>query len=169
MKAMQQLQPKLEEIRKKYPDDKMKQNEEVMQLFKTHKVNPLGGCLPMLMQMPIYFALYRVLWNAIELYHTPFLHYKDLSAPDPYFIAPIIMGVFMFLQQQLTPNPSTDPVQKKMMMFMPIMFTGIMLFLPVGLVLYICINTAMSVAQQYLMRKDVTMRQLIFGKKLAVN
>lgn len=169
MKAMQQLQPKLEEIRKKFPDDKMKQNEQVMQLFKTHKVNPLGGCLPMLLQMPIYFALYRVLWNAVELYHTPFLHYKDLSAPDPYFIAPIIMGVFMFLQQQLTPNPSTDPVQKKMMMFMPIMFTGIMLFLPVGLVIYICVNTAMSVFQQYLMRKDLTLRQLVFRKKLVAN
>lgn len=164
MKAMQQLQPKLEEIRKKFPNDKQKQNEEVMQLFRTHKVNPVGGCLPMLLQLPIYFALYRVLWNAIELYHTPFLHYKDLSAPDPHFIAPIIMGVFMFLQQQLTPNPSTDPSQKKMMMFMPIFFTAIMLFLPVGLVIYICINTSMSVAQQYMMRKDISLRDLVFGR-----
>lgn len=164
MKSMQQLQPKLKDIREKYADDKQKQNEEVMQLFRTHKVNPLGGCLPMLLQLPIYFALYRVLWNAIELYHTPFLHYKDLSAPDPYFIAPIIMGVFMVLQQRLTPNPSTDPSQKKMMMIMPVFFTMIMLFLPVGLVIYICINTLMSVIQQYMMHKDISLRDLILRR-----
>lgn len=169
MKGMQQLQPKLEEIRKKYPEDKMKQNEEVMQLFRAHGVNPLGGCLPMLMQLPIYIALYRVLWNAIELYHSPFLHYKDLSAPDPYFVAPIVLGVFMFFQQKLTPNPSTDPAQKKMMMFMPILFTGFMLFLPVGLVIYICINTSMSVIQQYMMRKDISFRDLILRRQKASN
>lgn len=164
MKAMQQLQPKLQEIKKRYPDDSGKQNQEVMQLFRTHKVNPLSGCFLMFLQMPIYFALYRVLWNSIELYHSSFLFYRDLTAPDPYFIAPILLGIFMFLQQKLTPSASADPTQQKMMMFMPIMFSGFMLFLPVGLVVYIFVNTLMSVIQQYMMQKDIRFRDLIRGK-----
>ena len=164
MKAMQLLQPKLQEIKKKYPEDKIKQNEEVMQLFKTHGVNPLGGCLPMLLQMPIYIVLYKVLWNAIELYHAPFLWYKDLSAPDPFYIAPVLLGVFMFLQQKLTPNASADPAQQKMMAFMPILFSVFMIFLPVGLTIYIFVNTAMSVIQQYMMRHNLTFKDLIKGK-----
>lgn len=164
MKAMQLLQPKLKEIQKRHKDDRLKMNEEVMQLFKTHKVNPMGGCLPMVLQMPIYIALYKVLWNAIELYHSPFLYYSDLSAPDPYFISPVILGVFMFLQQKLTPSPSMDPAQQKVMMLMPIMFTLFMLFLPVGLVIYIFVNTAMSVVQQYMMQHDISFRDVLRGK-----
>lgn len=164
MKAMQKLQPKMQEIRKKFSDDKQRQNEEVMKLFRTHKVNPVGGCLPMLLQMPIYIALYKVLWNSIEIYHAPFLFYKDLSAPDPYLISPILLGVFMFLQQKLTPSASTDPAQQKMMMIMPIMFTVFMLFLPVGLVIYIFVNTVMSVIQQYMMHRDISFRDLFSGK-----
>lgn len=164
MKAMQLLQPKLQEIKKKYPDDKLKQNEEVMQLFKTHGVNPLGGCLPMLLQMPVYIVLYKVLWNAIELYHAPFLWYKDLSAPDPYYIAPVLLGIFMYFQQKLTPNASADPAQQKMMAFMPVMFSVFMIFLPVGLTIYIFVNTLMSVVQQYMMRHDLTFKDLLKGK-----
>ncbi|EKD52464.1 MAG: 60 kDa inner membrane insertion protein [uncultured bacterium] len=165
MKAMQNLQPKLNEIKKKYGDDKQKQNEETMQLFRTHKVNPMGGCLPMLLQFPVYIALYKVLWNAIELYHAPFLGiYADLSAPDPYFVSPILLGVFMFLQQKLTPTASVDPAQQKMMMFMPVMFTVMMLFLPVGLVVYIFVNTAMSVVQQYMMKHDLSFRDVLRGR-----
>lgn len=165
MKGMQQLQPKLQEIKKRYPGDSKKQNEEIMQLFKTHKVNPMSGCLPMILQMPIYIVLYKVLWNAIELYHAPFFgFYHDLSAPDPYFIAPILLGIFMVLQQKLTPSPTTDPAQQKMMMFMPIMFTGLMLFLPVGLVVYIFMNTFMSVIQQYMLRKEISFWDLVRGK-----
>ena len=164
MKAMQLLQPKLQEIKKRYPDDKPKQNDEVMKLFKTHKVNPLGGCLPMLLQMPIYIALYKVLWNAIELYHSPFLWYRDLSAPDPYFIAPILLGLFMFLQQKLTPSATTDPAQQKMMLIMPVMFSAFMLFLPVGLVIYIFVNTFMSVLQQFMMQRDLSFKDLLTGK-----
>lgn len=165
MKAMQLLQPKLAEIKKRYPDDREKQNQETMQLFRTHKVNPAGGCLPMLLQMPIYIVLYKVLWNAIELYHAPFFWiYQDLSAPDPYFILPILLGVFMFLQQKLTPAASADPAQQRMMMFMPIMFTGFMLFLPVGLVVYIFVNTAMSVVQQFMIKNDLSLKQIVTGK-----
>ncbi|MBF0104984.1 MAG: membrane protein insertase YidC [Deltaproteobacteria bacterium] len=165
MKGMQQLQPKLKEIKEKFANDKEKQNKEVMQLFKTHKVNPMGGCLPLLLQMPIYIVLYKVLWNAIELYHAPFLGvYKDLSAPDPYFVAPILLGVFMFLQQKLTPAATVDPAQQKMMMFMPIMFTALMLFLPVGLVVYIFVNTVMSVIQQFMIKRDITFKQLMMGR-----
>lgn len=164
MKAMQLLQPKLQEIKKKYPEDKQKQNDEVMKLFRTHKVNPLGGCLPMLLQMPIYIALYKVLWNAIELYHSPFLWYRDLSAPDPYFVAPILLGLFMFLQQKLTPSATTDPAQQKMMLIMPVMFSAFMLFLPVGLVIYIFVNTFMSVLQQFMMQRDLSFKDLLTGK-----
>lgn len=164
MKAMQLLQPKLQEIKKKYPEDKQKQNDEVMKLFKTHKVNPLGGCLPMLLQMPIYIALYKVLWNAIELYHSPFLWYRDLSAPDPYFVSPILLGLFMFLQQKLTPSATTDPAQQKMMLIMPVMFSAFMLFLPVGLVIYIFVNTFMSVLQQFMMQRDLSFKDLLTGK-----
>lgn len=164
MKAMQQLQPKIKEIKNKYKDDRQKQHQEVMQLFRTHKVNPMGGCLPMLLQMPIYIALYKVLWNAIELYHVPFLFYADLSAPDPYFIAPVLLGVFMFFQQKLTPNPSADDSQRKIMMIMPLMFAVFMIFLPVGLVIYIFVNTTMSVAQQFMLQRDLSFKDLITGK-----
>lgn len=164
MKAMQQLQPKMQEIKKRHADDPQKQNEEIMQLFRTHKVNPMGGCLPMLLQMPIYVVLYNVLWNAIELYHSPFLWYRDLSAPDPYFVAPVLLGVFMFLQQKLTPSATADPAQQKMMMFMPVMFSVFMLFVPVGLVVYIFVNTLMSVVQQFMLQRELSFKDLVTGK-----
>ncbi|MCP5464120.1 MAG: membrane protein insertase YidC [Deltaproteobacteria bacterium] len=165
MKGMQLLQPKLQQIKERYPDDREKQNQEIMQLFRTHKVNPMGGCLPMVLQMPIYIVLYKVLWNAIELYHAPFVGiYNDLSAPDPYFILPVFLGVFMVLQQKLTPAATTDPTQKKMMMIMPVMFTGFMLFLPVGLVLYIFVNTLMTVIQQFMLKRDLSVKDFVTGK-----
>lgn len=165
MKAMQQLQPKLKKLQEKYKDDKAQLQQETMQLFRTHKVNPAGGCLPMLLQFPVYIALYKVLWNGIELYHAPFVAwYHDLAAPDPYFILPILLGVFMVLQQKLMPSASMDPAQKKMMMFMPIMFTAFMLFLPVGLVLYILVNTFLSVSQQWMYNNDITFKMLFKGK-----
>ncbi len=157
MKEMQKIQPELQSIREKFANDKEKLNMEMMNLFKRHKVNPAGGCLPMILQMPIYIALYKVLYNAIELYHAPFFgFYKDLSAPDPYLIAPIILGIFMFLQQKFTPNTSMDPAQKNMMMVMPMIFSVFMIFLPVGLVLYILVNTVMSVIQQYMIQHDLS-------------
>lgn len=164
MKGMQKIQPKLAELKEKYGDDKQRMNQETMALFKTHKVNPMGGCLPMVLQMPIYIALYKVLYNSIELYHAPFLVYKDLAAPDPYFVMPVLLGIFMFLQQKMTPSPSADPTQKKMMMFMPLMFTGFMLFLPMGLVLYILVNTVMTVVQHYMFNHDIRWRDIFRGR-----
>ncbi len=162
MKEMQKLQPRLKELKEKYPNDKQRLNMETMQLFKSHKVNPLGGCLPMLVQMPIYIALYKVLYNSIELYRAPFFwFYKDLSGPDPFFIMPALLGVVMFWQQKMTPATTADPVQRQMMMIMPVMFTAFMLFLPLGLVLYIFVNTVMSVAQQYLFQKEIRLRDLL--------
>lgn len=165
MKAMGKLQPKLKELREKYKDDKQRLNMETMNLFKAHKVNPMGGCLPMLLQMPIYIALYRVFFNSLELYHSPFLFYKDLAAPDPYYISPILLGVFMFLQQKLTPSASADPAQQKMMMFMPLMFSVFLIYLPSGLVIYIFINTMMSVVQQYMANNDLSFIKLLKRNK----
>ncbi|PIU54757.1 MAG: hypothetical protein COS89_09160, partial [Deltaproteobacteria bacterium CG07_land_8_20_14_0_80_38_7] len=164
MKQMQALQPRLKELQKKYANDKTRLNTETMQLFKAHKVNPMGGCLPMLLQFPIYIALYKVLWNSIELYRAPFFwFYKDLSAPDPYYITPLLLGVGMFLQQKMMPSATADPMQQKMMMIMPVMFTVFMLFLPVGLVLYILVNTAMSVTQQWMYNHNIRYRDLLKG------
>lgn len=165
MKAMQQLQPRLKELQKKFANDKQKLNQETMQLFRAHKVNPMGGCLPMLLQFPIYIALYKVLWNSIELYHAPFFwFYRDLSAPDPYLITPILLGIFMVAQQKLMPSTSADPAQQKMMMMMPVMFSVFMLFLPVGLVVYILVNTVMSVTQQYMYNHGIGLMDLVKGR-----
>ncbi len=165
MRRMQELQPQLKSLREKYQNDKERLNIETMQLFRLHKVNPLGGCLPMVVQIPIYIALYKVLWNSIELYRAPFFgFYRDLSGPDPYFIAPVLLGVAFFLQQHLTPSPTVDPAQKKAMMIMPVMFTGFMFFLPSGLVIYILVNTLFSVLQQWLMNRGLGFRDLLRGR-----
>lgn len=165
MKGMQKLQPRLKELKEKYGNDKQRLNTEMMQLFKTHKVNPMSGCLPMVLQFPVYIALYRVLWNSIELYQAPFFwFYTDLSQPDPYFISPLLLGVAMFLQQKMTPTATADPAQQKMMMMMPVMFTVFMVFLPVGLVVYILVNTIMTVLQQWMNNNDIRFRDLMKGK-----
>lgn len=165
MKAMQELQPKIKELKKKYGSDKQQMNMQMMQLFKAHKVNPAGGCLPMLLQFPIYIALYKVFWGAVELYHAPFFwFYKDLSAPDPYLIMPVLLGIAMVFQQKMTPNPSADPTQKKIMMIMPLMFCVIMVFLPMGLCLYIFVNTGMTVLQQWMYNKGIRFRDLVRGR-----
>lgn len=165
MKGMKDIQPQLKAIKEKYKDDKERLNLEMMQLFKRHKVNPMSGCLPMILQFPVYIALYRVLWNSIELYHAPFFWiYKDLSQPDPYYITPVLLGVAMFLQQKLTPSATADPAQQKMMMIMPVMFTVFLAFLPVGLVVYILVNTLLTVLQQWMNNNDIRFRDLIRGK-----
>lgn len=149
MREMQRVKPIIDGINAKYPDDKDKRNQALMQVYKEHKINPFGGCLPILFQMPIGLALYTTLWRAIELYQEPFtLWWVDLSSPDPYFVLPLILGVTMFIQQKMTPT-TMDPAQQKMMQwFMPIMFTAFMLFLPVGLTVYILTNTLLTIAQQ---------------------
>lgn len=165
MKGMQALQPQLQKLREKYADNREQLNLQTMELFKRHKVNPMGGCLPMVIQMPIYIALYKVLYNATDLFHAPFFgFYHDLSAPDPYFILPVLLGIFMVLQQRMTPSTG-DPSQAKMMMLMPVMFSLFMIFLPLGLVLYIFVNTVLTVVQQWMNQKDLSLGDLFKGKK----
>jgi YidC/Oxa1 family membrane protein insertase len=170
MAEMKKIQPLMKEIREKHKDDKKKMNEEVMGLYRTYKVNPLGGCLPMVVQLPVFFALYRMLYQAIELRHAPFfLWVDDLSAPDRLFnfaidhipfmdppygipVLTIIMGASMILQQKMSP-PMGDPTQAKMMMFMPVIFTVIFINFSSGLVLYWLVNNLLSISQQYYIQK----------------
>jgi len=155
MAKMRKLQPKMVEIRERYADDKQKQSQEMMSLYKTEKINPLGGCLPVVVQMPVFLALYWVLLESVELRHAPWILWiKDLSAMDPIFVLPLIMGATMFLQQKLNPPPP-DPMQAKVMQFMPIMFTVFFLWFPAGLVLYYIVNNVLSIAQQYVITKRV--------------
>lgn len=155
MANMRKVQPKLMEVRERYADDKQKQSQAMMELYKKEKINPLGGCLPMLVQMPVFIALYWVLMESVELRHAPFMLWiDDLSAMDPYFVLPIIMGVSMFLQQKLNPPPP-DPMQAKVMQWLPIIFTFFFLFFPAGLVLYWVVNNTLSIVQQYIITKGI--------------
>lgn len=166
MKNMQKLQPKMVKIKEKYKDDPAMMNKEVMNLYKTYKVNPLGGCLPMVLQIPVFFALYKVLLMCIELRHAPFMLWMtDLSAPDrlmigidiPYLggipVLTLLMGASMFLQQKMTPT-TADPTQAKVMMFLPVMFTFMFLNFASGLVLYWFINNMLAILQQYLINRQ---------------
>ena len=149
MKAMQALQPKMAELQKKYADDKERFNRELFQLYKTHKVNPLGGCLPMLLQIPVFVAFYNVLYTSIELRQAPFFGWiHDLSDKDPYYILPVVMGLTMLIQQKIQPS-AMDPRQARMMLIMPVVFTFFFLTFPSGLVLYWLINNLLTIAQQY--------------------
>lgn len=169
MSEMKKLQPLIAELKEKYKNDKKKIQQETMALYKTYKINPLGGCLPMVAQIPVFFALYRMLYEAIELRHAPFFGWiRDLSAPDRLFrfdfsipfmeppygipILTIIMGATMFLQQRMSPPPG-DPAQAKMMMLMPIVFTVIFINFSSGLVLYWLVNNVLSISQQYYISK----------------
>lgn len=156
MKAMQLIQPQLQALREKFKNDPNRLNQETLLLFRTHKVNPLGGCLPVLLQIPIFFALYQVLGQSVELYQAPFMLWiHDLSHKDPYFVLPILMGITMFLQQKLTPT-TMDPAQAKILMFMPLIFSIFMLALPSGLTLYIFVSTLFGIGQQlYLMKGQI--------------
>lgn len=149
MKKLQQVQPELTKIREKYKDDPARMQRESMELFKRSGANPLGGCLPLLLQMPVFFAFYKVLNHAVELVGAPFMFWiQDLSNKDPYYVLPVLMTIAMFLQQKLTPNTITDEVQKKVMLFMPLVFGFIMKDLPSGLSLYIFISTVLGILQQ---------------------
>ncbi len=157
MKNMQKVQPILQGLRERYKDDQQTLNREMMGVMKQHKVNPLGGCLPMLLQFPIFLALYQVFGQSIELYQAPFILWiHDLSQKDPFYILPVLMGIAMFLQQKLTPT-TMDPAQAKILMFMPIVFSFMMISLPSGLTLYIFISTLFSILQQaYFLRDNKT-------------
>jgi YidC/Oxa1 family membrane protein insertase len=154
MNAMKKLQPKIEELKKKHGDNKKAMNEEMMKLYQTNKVNPLGGCLPMVVQIPVFFALYKVLFLSVEMRHAPFMLWiEDLSVMDPFYVLPVLMGASMFFQSKLNPTPA-DPVQAKIMMFLPLIFTFMFLTFPAGLVLYWLLNNVLSIAQQmYILKK----------------
>ncbi|MDO9528068.1 MAG: membrane protein insertase YidC [Syntrophales bacterium] len=155
MKEMQKLQPMLKKVQEKYKDDKAKISEETMALYKKYKVNPLGGCLPMVIQIPVFFGLYKALLYSIELRHEPFFFWiQDLSAKDPYYITPIIMGATMFLQQKMSPPPGGNPMQAKMMLWMPVVFTFLFLNFPSGLVIYWLFSNILSIGQQYYINKQ---------------
>ena len=156
MRKMQEHKPQLDALKEKYGENKEAYSRELMTYMRTHRINPMGGCLLLLPQLPIFFALYRVLYNSIELRHAPFILWiKDLSAHDPIFVMPILLGGVMFLHQRMTPTPGMDPAQAKIMKFMPVMFSFFMLFLPAGLNLYILISTLWGIGQQYWVQKGV--------------
>ncbi|MEC5385052.1 membrane protein insertase YidC [Uliginosibacterium sp. H3] len=149
MAKMKTLMPKMKAIQERYASDKMKMNQEMMQLYKTEKVNPMGGCLPILVQIPVFMALYWTLLGAVEMRQAPWIGWiHDLSAMDPFYVLPVIMAVTMFIQSKLNPTPP-DPVQAKVMMAMPLIFGVMFLWMPSGLVLYWVVNNTLSIAQQW--------------------
>lgn len=155
MANMRRVAPKLAQLKEQYGDDRQKMSQGMMELYKKEKINPLGGCLPVLVQMPVFIALYWVLLESVELRHAPFFFWiHDLSIKDPYFILPIIMGASMFIQMSLNPAPP-DPVQAKVMKLMPIMFTVFFLWFPAGLVLYWVVNNVLSIAQQWVITRNI--------------
>lgn len=148
MAKMRNLKPKIEELQARYKDDRQKMGPAMMELYRKEKVNPMGGCLPMLIQMPIFLALYWVFVESVELRHAPFMLWiTDLSAKDPYFVLPVLFGISMFLMQKLTPMQVTDPLQQKLMMWMPVAFSVFFLWFPSGLVLYWFVSNLISLAQ----------------------
>ncbi len=153
MAGMKKLQPRIQTLKERYKDDRQKFQMEMMELYKKEKINPAGGCLPILIQIPVFIALYWVLLESVEMRHAPFaLWLQDLSAPDPYFILPVLMGASMWAQQKLNPAPMDD-IQKKVMMIMPVALTFLFLTFPQGLVLYWVVNNVLSIAQQWLINK----------------
>ena len=182
MSKMKKLQPKMTQVRERYGDDKMRMNQEMMELYKKEKVNPASGCLPILIQIPVFFALYKVLFVTIEMRHAPFFGWiQDLSAPDPTTlfnlfglipwtppdflmigIWPLLMGASMFLQQKLNPQPA-DPIQAKIFMFLPLFFTFLLARFPAGLVIYWAWNNMLSILQQWVImrRMGVTGKQAL--------
>jgi YidC/Oxa1 family membrane protein insertase len=155
MANMRRVQPKMADIREQYADDKQKQSQAMMELYRKEKINPMGGCLPILVQMPVFIALYWVLMESVELRHAPFMLWiDDLSVMDPYFVLPLLMGGSMWFMQKLNPPPP-DPMQAKIMQWMPVMFTFFFLWFPAGLVLYWVVNNLLSIAQQYVITKQI--------------
>lgn len=154
MAKMRKFGPEMTRLKELHGDDRQKMSSEMMKLYQKEKINPLGGCLPIVAQMPIFIALYWVLMESVDLRHAEFLYLADLSVKDPYFILPIIMGASMFIQQMLNPTPP-DPMQAKIMKMLPIMFTFFFLWFPAGLTLYWVVNNVLSIAQQYLINKQI--------------
>ena len=155
MARMRKLQPEMQKLRERYGDDKQTMNQELMQLYKKQKVNPLGGCLPILIQIPVFIALYWVLLESVELRQAPWVMWiQDLSVRDPFYVLPLLMGFTMFLQQKLNPAPM-DPIQQKIMMGLPFVFTVFFMFFPAGLVLYWVTNNSLSILQQWVITRRI--------------
>jgi YidC/Oxa1 family membrane protein insertase len=153
MARMRKVQPKMMSLRERYADDKAKLNQAMWDLYKKEKINPLGGCLPILIQMPVFLSLYWVLIESVEMRHAPFMLWiHDLSSTDPLYILPLLMGISMWAQFKLNPKP-TDPMQEKVFMLMPVFMMAFMAFFPAGLVLYWFVNNLLSIAQQYYITK----------------
>lgn len=162
MQKLKDLTPKMKEIQAKYKGDAQKMQLHMMELYKKHKVNPMGGCLPLLLQIPVFFAIYRVLYNAVELKDAAWLLWiQDLSAMDPYFILPILMGGSMYLQQKVSPTTFNDPMQEKVFKFLPLVFTIFLITFPAGLMLYWTVNNIFSIIQQVLINKVMEKRKEI--------
>lgn len=161
MAKMRMLQPKLQEMRERIGDDRQRMSQEMMELYKREKVNPLGGCLPLILQMPIFIALYWALMESVELRHAPFvLWIHDLSAPDPYYVLPLLMGASMYLIQKMSPSTVTDPMQQKIMNLMPVMFTVFFLWFPAGLVLYWLVSNIVTLLQQTIIYRSLEKKGL---------
>jgi len=155
MAKMRVVAPKLQRIKEQYPDDRQKLQQAMMELYKTEKINPLGGCLPIVVQIPVFIALYWVLLGSVELRHAPFFGWIiDLSAPDPFYILPLLMAASMVVQMRLSPEPP-DPVQARIMKVMPFIFGAFFFFFPAGLVLYWVVNNVLSIAQQWYITRDI--------------
>lgn len=166
MANMKKVTPKLQQLRERYGNDRVKMNQAMMELYKTEKINPLGGCLPVVVQIPVFIALYWVLLASVEMRNAPWIGWiKDLAAPDPFYILPLIMAATMFIQTKLNPTPP-DPLQAKMMMWMPLVFSVMFFFFPAGLVLYWLVNNLFSIAQQWVITRKIEGKP-IFGRASA--
>jgi YidC/Oxa1 family membrane protein insertase len=171
MVAMRKLKPEVDEINKKFKDEPQQKQVAMMEVYRKNGVNPFGGCLPVLVQMPVWWALYTVLQTAVELYHTPFLWFRDLSAPDPFFVLPVVIGATSFVQQKLMPQQADLAQQKMMLYFMPALFTVMMLFLPSGLGIYMLTNSVLGIVQQQAVERfaprtpDIQVREKDSGDK----
>lgn len=163
MAAMRVVSPKLQKLKEQYGDDRQRLHQAMMELYKTEKINPLGGCLPVIVQMPVFIALYWVLLYSVEMRQAPFMAWiQDLSAPDPYYVLPIVMGITMIIQTKLNPTPP-DPIQAKVMMIMPVAFSVFFFFFPAGLVLYWLVNNIISIAQQWQITRSVELARAAKG------
>jgi YidC/Oxa1 family membrane protein insertase len=152
--AMRKLKPEIDALNAKFKDDMQAKNMATMELYRKHGVNPLGGCLPQLVQMPVWFAMYTTLQTAVEMYHEHFLWFSDLSAPDKLYILPLLLGGFQILQQRIVPQQGMDPVQAKMMLYiLPLVFTVMMLFLPAALGVYMLTNSVLGIVQQLVIER----------------
>ena len=155
MANMRRVQPRLLSIRDRYKGDRAKLNKAMMDIYKEEKINPLGGCFPILIQIPVFISLYWVLLESVELRQADFILWiNDLSIPDPFFVLPLLMGITMFIQQKLNPAPM-DPVQAKVMSVLPVVFTIFFAFFPSGLVLYWVVNNTLSIAQQWMITRNI--------------